>query len=109
MKTSNYKDIEKIREELRPWLKKRKIPLQNFDNLPLYQKFWLHGVAYIGDVLLSDAQLRTLYQNLVLGKRRTWQGSQIGPATVELIEYEELKKFFTPLSRSEKLLELYKY
>jgi hypothetical protein len=109
VKISNHEDIEKLREELRPWLKKRGIPLQNFDNLPPYQKFWLHGVAYIGDLLLSDAQLRALYQNLVLGKKRTWQGSQIGPATVELIEYEELKKFFTPLSRSEKLLDLYMY
>jgi hypothetical protein len=109
MKISNHKDIEKLRRELRSWLKKRRISLQIFDNLPLSQKFLLHGVAYTGDLRLSDAQLRTLYQNLVLGERRTWKGSPIGPAVVESIEYEELKEFFRPLSPSERLPELYKY
>ena len=109
MKISNHKDIEKLKQELRPWLKKRKIPLQIFDNLPLPQKFWLHGVAYTGDLSLSDAQFRTLYQNLVLGERRILRGRLIGPAVVESIEYEDLKEFFTPLVPSERLPDLYKY
>jgi hypothetical protein len=109
MKISNHKDIEKIEQELRPWLKKRKIPLQTFDNLPPAEKFRLHGVAYTGTLSLSDAQLRTLYQNLVLGGRRTWKGRPIGPTVAESIEYEDLKEFFTPLVLSERLPELYKY
>ena len=109
MRISNHKDIEKLRQELRPWLKKKKIPLQIFDNLPLSQKFWLHGVAYTGDFPLSDAQFRTLYQNLILGERRVCKGGLIGPAAVESITHEELKEFFRPLSPSERLPDLYKY
>jgi len=109
MEISNYKDIEQLKQELRPWLKKRRIPLQTFDNLTLSQKFLLHGAAYTGDLQLSDAQLRTLYQNLALGERRTWKGSPIGPAVVESIGHEELQEFFRPLSPSERLPDLYKY
>jgi hypothetical protein len=109
MKISNHEDIEKLKQELRPWLKRNRIPLQAFDNLPLSQKFWLHGVAYTGDLPLSDAQFRTLYQNLGLCTMRTKKGGQIGPSAVESIEYEELKKFFRPLSPSERLPDLYKY
>ena len=109
MKISNHKDIEKLKQELRPWLKKKGISLQTFDNLPLPQKIWLHGAVYAGNLSLSDAQRRTLHQNLVLGKRRTFKGRPIGPATVESIEYEELKEFFRPLSPSERLPDLYKH
>lgn len=109
MKILNHEDIEKLEQELRPWLKKRRISLQAFDNLPLSQKFWLHGVAYTGDLLLSDAQFRTLYQNLGLSTMRTKKGGQIGPSAVESMEHEELKEFFRPLSPSERLPDLYKY
>ena len=109
MKISNHKDIEKLKQELCPWLKKKGISLQTFDNLPLSQKIWLHGAAYTETLSLSDAQRRTLYQNLVPDKRRTWKGRPIGPAAVESIEYEELKEFFTPLAPSERLHDLYMY
>ena len=109
MKISNHKEIEKLKQELRPWLKKKGISLRTFDNLLLSQKILLHGVAYTGALTPSDAQLRTLYQNLGLGERRTWRGGQIGPAAVESIEHEKLKEIFRPLPPSESLLDLYKY
>jgi len=109
MKISNHEEIEKLKQELRLWLDKWRIPLQTFDNLPLSQKILLHGVAYTGTLTPSDAQLRTLYRNLGLGERRTGKGGQIGPAAVEFIEHEELKEIFRPLSSSERLPDLYKY
>jgi len=109
MKISNHKDIEKLKQELRPWLEKKRISLKTFDNLPLSQKIWLHGAAYTGTLSLSDAQRRTLYQNLGLGERRTEKRGQIGPAAVESTKYEELKEFFTPLAPSERLHDLYMY
>lgn len=109
MKISNHKDIEKLKQELRPWLKKKRISLKTFDNLPVFQKIWLHGVAYTGTLSLSDAQRRTLYQNLALSEMRTEKRRQLGPAAVESTKYEELKEFFTPLAPSERLHDLYMY
>ena len=111
MKISNHQDVETLKQQLRPWLEKKGISLQTLDNLPLNQKIWLHGAAYTGTLSLSDSQRRTLYQNLVPGKRRTGKGKggQIGPAAVESITYEELKEFFTPLAPSKRLHDLYMY
>ena len=109
MKISNHKDIEKLKQELRPWLKKKRISLKTFDNLPLSQKIWLHGAAYTGNLSLSDAQRRTLYQNLGMGAKRPEKGGQIGPAAVEFSKYEWLKEFFRPLPLGERLPNLYKH
>jgi hypothetical protein len=109
MKISNHKEIERIKQELRPWLNKWRISLQAFDNLPLFQKILLHGIVYTGTITPSDAQLRTLYQNLGLGERRTGKRGQIGSAAVESVEHEELKEIFRLLSPSEMLPDLYKY
>ena len=109
MKISNHKDMQILKQELRPWLEKRGISPQAFDSLPVSQKIWLHGAAYAGNLSLSDAQRRTLYQNLGLGAERTEKGGQIGPAAVESIEYEDLKEFLSPLPLSERLPSLYKY
>jgi len=109
MRISNHKEIKKLKQELRPWLNKWRISLQIFDNLPIFQKILLHSVAYTGTITPSDAQLRTLYQNLGLGERRTEKRGQIGPSAVESIEYEKLKEFFTPLAPSERLHDLYMY
>jgi len=109
MKISNHQDMQILQQELRPWLEKRGISLQAFDNLPVFQKIWLHGAAYAGNLSLSDAQLRTLHQNLGLGERRTGRGGQFGPAAVESIEHERLKEIFRPLPPSESLPDLYKY
>ena len=109
MKISNHKEIEKLKRELHPWLKKKGISLRTFDNLLLSQKILLHGVAYTGTITPSDAQLRTLYQNLGLGERRTGKSWQIGPAAVESIEHDDLKETFRPLLPSESLPYLYKY
>jgi hypothetical protein len=109
MKISNHKEIKKLKQELRPWLNKWRVSLQTFDNLPLFQKILLHGVAYTGTITPSDAQLRTLYQNLGLGERRTGKRGQIGPAAVESVEHENLKEIFSPLPPSERLPDLYKY
>jgi hypothetical protein len=109
MKISNHQDMQILKQELRPWLEKRRISLQAFDNLPVSQKIWLHGAAYAGNLSLSDAQRRTLYQNLSLSAKRTGKGGQIGPATVEFPTYDGLKEFFRPLPLSERLPDLYKY
>jgi len=109
MEISNHKDMQILRQELRPWLEQRGISLQAFDNLPVSQKNLLHGAAYAGNLSPSDAQFRTLYQNLGLGGRRTWKGEQIGPAAVESIEHEDLKEFFRPLPPSERLPDSYRY
>ena len=109
MKISNHEDMQVLKQELRPWLEKRGISLQAFDNLPVSQRICLHRAAYAGNLSPSDAQLRTLYQDLGLGGRRTWKGKQIGPAAIESIEHEDLKEFFRPLSPGERLPDLYKY
>lgn len=109
MKISNHKEIGKIKQELRPWLDKWRISLQTFDNLLLSQKILLHGIVYTGTITPSDAQLRTLYQSLGLGERRTGKRGQFGPAAVDSVEHEKLKEVFRPLSPSEMLPDLYKY
>jgi len=67
----------------------------------------LHNLVCARTFSLSDAQLRTLYQNLVPGKRRA--AGEVGPAAIDLLTNEELKKFFMPLTPGEKLPDLYKY
>lgn len=109
MKTSNHKEIGRIRQELRPWLNKWRIALQTFDNLPLFQKLLLHSIVCTGTITPSDAQLRTLYQDLGLGERRTGKRGQFGPAAVESVEHAQLKEVFRLLPPSETLPDLYKY
>ena len=109
MKISNHREIEKIKEELRPWLNKWRISLQTFDDLPLFQKILLHSIVCTGTITPSDAQLRGLYQDLGLGERRTGKRGQFGPAAVESVEHEKLKEVFRLLPPGEMLPNLYKY
>ena len=107
MKMSKHGDMEAIERQIRLWLKKMKIPRQNYVNLPSSDKVLLHNLVCARTFSLSDAQLRTLYQNLVPGKRRA--AGEVGPAAIDLLTNEELKKFFMPLTPGEKLPDLYKY
>jgi Cdc6-like AAA superfamily ATPase len=108
MKMSDRKEINKIRQEVRPWLDKWQISPQVFDNLPLHQKTLLHGIVCTGDITPSDLQLRTLYQDLNLGERRTGRRGHFG-SSVESLDHEELRQIFTRLSLSEILPDLFKY
>lgn len=109
MRISDQNEIRRLKQELRPWLTKWRVSLQTFDSLSLFDKILLHGVAYTGAATASDAQLRTLYQNLGFGESRTWKRGHFGSAAVESVEYEKLKEIFRPLPPGDMLPDLYKY
>lgn len=102
MKTPEHEDMEALERQVRPWLERRKIPLQKYRNLLSSYKVWLRDQLY-GRTRLSDAQLRSLYRQLCSPAGR---GS---PDPIDLITSEQLQKFFSSLTPSEKLHYLEKF
>ena len=102
------KDDEVPEQHVSPWLEKRGYPLENYWNLSPYYKRVLHNQVCrcTRNLPSSDRELRDLYQRLHLGESR---GPIISPNAVDSMTHRELQEFFSPLSSSETLADLYKY
>jgi len=105
MKMLKHEDLEALERWIRPWLDKRRIPLQDYRNLSSSDKDLLHKLVCQPTRPPSDWQLKDLYQKLVLGERRTRGKGGIAPVPT----HEELEEFFMPLTPSERLSDSYKY
>ena len=99
------KDDEIPERHVRPWLEKNRFPLEVYRNLSPYYKRLLHNQVCrcTRNPPPSDLELRNLYQRLQSGESR-------GPTNVvDSMTSRELQEFFSPLSSSETLADLYKY
>ena len=108
MEMKEHEDIEKHEREILIWLKMREIPIEHYHRLQGYLKTILHKrVCPLcpSSRTASDAQLRELYKELRLEKGRR----SIDPTDFMPSQNQNLEKFFSPLSPSEKLPYLYKF
>ena len=97
-----HKDVEALEREVRPWLEKMRIPLQNYKKLRFSYKVWLCDQLY-GRTRLSDTQLRDVYRKLCSSAGRD------SPNPIDFITSEQLQEFFSPLSPTERLPYLEKF
>ena len=99
---------ERLKRHVRPWLEKNRFPLEVYRILSPYYKRLLHNQVCrcTRNLPPSDLELRNLYQRLHSGESR---GSIISPNVVDSMTSRELQEFFSPLSSSETLADLYMY
>ena len=97
-------DMEALKRQVRPWLEKVVIPLESYGKLPYYDKVMLHAHVR-GLTCLSDLQLIELYKKLHPQTSRE-EGLT---SDFNFITKEEIRKFFLPLTPSEKLHYLEKF
>ena len=95
-------NMEALERQVRPWLEKMGISLQKYRKLPSPYNVWLADQLY-GRTHLSTAQLSELYRKLSLSAGRD------SPDPMDLIPPEQLQKFFSQLTPSEKLHYLEKF
>jgi hypothetical protein len=96
MRITKHQDTEVLDWRVRLWLDYRRIPLQDYRNLPPHCKDWLHDAVCGGARAPSDRQLRDLAQELHLSELRTDvrpNGHSSRP--VELIPHHDLREFFS--------------
>ena len=100
------RDNEIPEQHVRPWLKKNGFPLEQYRNLPPYFKRLLHNQVCkcTRNLPSSDRELRDLYQSLHSGESRD---PIISSNAVDSMTNRELQEFFSPLSSSETLADLY--
>ena len=91
-----------LERQVRPWLEKRGIPIENYRNLPPSYKVWLHDQVCTQTYTLSDRQSGDLYRKLVRPESRKGDSNNPG-------DDEERRKFFLPLTPSETLSDWEKY
>jgi len=106
MKMSKHEDMEALERQIRPWLEKRRIPRQRYENLQPFDKDMLQKMVCMPTRPTTYNQRRDLYQKLCLPESIAGRES-IDP--VDFMPDEELRKFFSPLTPSERLSDLYKY
>ena len=92
MRMLKHQDMEALDWQVRLWLGKRRIPLQDYRNLPPHCKVSLDDGVCGGTRPPSDRQLRELAQELHLSNLRL-NGYSTSP--VEFWTTEELRKFFS--------------
>ena len=104
-------DVKAIEREVRLWFKRREFLPQGYMKLPLSDKVLLCGQV-CGRTHADVWQLRDLYKKLLFFQKRE---TERYPSAVNLITDEdlppdeELQKFFSPLTPSERLPYLYKF
>lgn len=99
-----HKDDETLEREVSPWLEKKGIPYQRYRNLPTHDKVVLRNLVCIPTRPTTYSERQDLYKALCLpdGGRYIHPDDLVPPD-------EELREFFSPLSSSETLTDLYKY
>ena len=99
-------DMEPLEQEVRPWLEKMGIPLENYRYLSPSYKVLLHGQVCTPTHPASEGELRSLYRKLHSSEIRA-EGYNVDAA--DFVTHEELQKFFSPLPPSETLSDWEKY
>ena len=107
MKMSKHGAVEAFERQVRPWLEKRRIPQQRYENLQPFDKDVLHNLVCTPTHPTTYNQRRDLYQKLCLTEMIARKGPVDGDYLIP--PDDELRKFFSPLTPAEKLLDLYKY
>jgi len=99
---------ERLERHVRPWLERTRTSIERYRILLPYFKRLLHNQVCrcTRNLPSSDRELRNLYQRLHSGESR---GSIVSPNAVDSVTNRELQEFFSPLSSSETLADLYKY
>ena len=98
------KDDEKPERGVSLWLKRKKISFRRYRNLSAYLKSVLRNLVCIPTRTTSPTQRKDLWKELCLPDI----GRYLNPDDFVPPD-EELRKFFSPLSSSETLTDLYKY
>ena len=101
MGMSKRDDMEALERQVRPWLEKRGIPIENYRNLPLTYKVWLHDQVCTQTYPLSDRQSRDLYRKLC-SLRGIAERDFVDP--VDSKTDEQLRTFFSPLTPNQGML-----
>jgi len=96
MRITKHQDMEGLDWQVRLWLRKRRIPPQDYRSLPSHYKVLLHDVVCVPTLAPSDRQLRELAQELHLSQLRLDvrpNGHASGP--VDLMPHDDLREFFS--------------
>ncbi len=99
MKTSKHEDMEALERQVNPWLMKKGIPYQRYDNLSAYLKVVLRNLVCIPTRLTTYTERVDLWKKLCL--------PDILRGGIDLDDFvppdEQLQEFFSPLTPSETL------
>jgi len=95
MRMLKHQDMEALDWQVRLWLDYRKIPPQDYRNLPSHYKVLLHDVVCVRTLPPSDRQLKELAGELHLSQLRLnvrLNAHSSGP--VDLMPHDDLREFF---------------
>lgn len=84
MKTITKQDEAEMKQQVCPWMEKRRLPLVLFDKLKPHNKLLLHNIVCVGTKDPSHAQLIDLWDDLGL---REGRGEGYYPTDGEMRKY----------------------